>query len=437
MKKHIAVVGAGYAGLTAAYHLSNFGYQVTVYESARILGGRARRAVINQQVLDNGQHILSGAYHSLLKLYDAVDSNPPHLHKLTLDWWMWNRFRLTIKPNFGPLSPLVGICRAKGITFPEKLKFLSFLMGLQFGKKPKSGLTVAAWVSTQPAKIIRYFWEPLCVAALNTPIFKADAQVFYHVLRDGLIKAPLKEALILPSVDLTALLPDRMANTIAEQNGRILTSRRVKAIYESAKKFVVDDAQGRSEFDGIVLAIAPYQMKYIDIQLENNQSLDEYRSYLNQLTYESITTVYLQYPSDCRLPIAMVGIHGCTENALGQWAFDRGQITNQAGLIAVVVSTGDTVDQLPDEVLQAKVQSEITQYFFPKQHPLWIKTVREKRATISCDVHKVQSTSNVVSLTNSFYVAGDYLHPLYPATLESACQSGEQAAQLMHKYLLT
>ena len=62
MDKRIAVVGAGYAGMAAAVILAGKGARVVVFESAPVPGGRARRVTAQGRELDNGQHILIGAY---------------------------------------------------------------------------------------------------------------------------------------------------------------------------------------------------------------------------------------------------------------------------------------------------------------------------------------------------------------------------------------
>ena len=72
----VAIIGAGWAGCAAGVELSRLGAKVTVYEAARVPGGRARRVEHQAQLLDNGQHILLGAYRDTLKLMQAVGLHP-------------------------------------------------------------------------------------------------------------------------------------------------------------------------------------------------------------------------------------------------------------------------------------------------------------------------------------------------------------------------
>jgi predicted NAD/FAD-binding protein len=70
--ERIAVIGGGYAGFAAAVTLANAGRAVTVFEAAQTLGGRARRIEAYEVVVDNGEHMLLGAYAELLALLRIV-----------------------------------------------------------------------------------------------------------------------------------------------------------------------------------------------------------------------------------------------------------------------------------------------------------------------------------------------------------------------------
>ena len=59
----LAVVGGGWAGLAAAVRATQAGHAVTLFEMAGATGrARARVWTIDGLALDNGQHILIGAY---------------------------------------------------------------------------------------------------------------------------------------------------------------------------------------------------------------------------------------------------------------------------------------------------------------------------------------------------------------------------------------
>ena len=70
--KSVAVIGGGWAGCAAAVALARAGVRVTLYEAAAVLGGRARRVERAGLPLDNGQHLLLGAYAATLDLLHVV-----------------------------------------------------------------------------------------------------------------------------------------------------------------------------------------------------------------------------------------------------------------------------------------------------------------------------------------------------------------------------
>jgi len=73
-----AVVGGGWAGCAAAVKLAQAGHSVTLFESSKTLGGRARGVSLDGKMLDNGQHILLGAYRDSLALMRTVGIDVDH-----------------------------------------------------------------------------------------------------------------------------------------------------------------------------------------------------------------------------------------------------------------------------------------------------------------------------------------------------------------------
>lgn len=72
-----AIVGGGWAGIAASVALADAGHDITVFEMAPQLGGRARSVASEPPYpYDNGQHILIGAYRDSLALMRRLGIDP-------------------------------------------------------------------------------------------------------------------------------------------------------------------------------------------------------------------------------------------------------------------------------------------------------------------------------------------------------------------------
>src|SRR5688572_26231473 len=124
----VAVIGGGYAGMAAAVTLAQAGIRVTVYEAGPQLGGRARRVTVNGVALDNGCHILLGAYAETLRLIRLVHPSPDEaLTRLPLDWNIHNRFRLKAARLPSPLHLAWGLLTARGAAWGERRAAARFM----------------------------------------------------------------------------------------------------------------------------------------------------------------------------------------------------------------------------------------------------------------------------------------------------------------------
>jgi len=86
--KQLIIVGAGWAGLAAAVTATQAGWHVKLFEAANTAGGRARslQQSFAGKPLDNGQHVLIGAYRDTLALMRTVGLNVDELlQRIPLD----------------------------------------------------------------------------------------------------------------------------------------------------------------------------------------------------------------------------------------------------------------------------------------------------------------------------------------------------------------
>jgi len=127
----VAVVGAGYAGMAAAVTLAERGIPVTVFEAGPVLGGRARRVISQGHELDNGQHILVGAYSELWRILRTVGVPQDALLRLPLEIRYAKDFSFRALRFPAPFDLLGGLLAAKGVSLGERLGAVRFLTALK------------------------------------------------------------------------------------------------------------------------------------------------------------------------------------------------------------------------------------------------------------------------------------------------------------------
>ena len=415
--KRVAVIGGGWAGMAAAVALAEKGLPVTVFEAARQLGGRARRAAIHGLPLDNGPHLLLGAYRESLRLMARVHPGPLPLKRIPLRLDVPGHFRLSLPRLPAPLHLAWGLLAAQGLTWQERLaaaRFVRWLKRRQFCLGQDASVESLLRGHGQDGGLRRHLWEPLCLAALNTPIALASAQVFLHVLRDSLAAERAASDMLLPLADFSALFPEPAAAYVRRQGGEVRLSCPVRHIRRQNSGLTLATDGGEESFGQVICAVPPQRLPSLTAELPE---LAETRKMVAGFHYQPIYSLYLQYPEDHRLPAPLLGLDG----GLGQWVFDRGQTHGQKGLMAVVISGPGRHETLDHEALLDAVAWELAP-LLGQPHPLWGKVVAERRATFSCEAG-LRRPSIATPLAN-FHLAGDYTEGDYPATLEGAVRSG-------------
>lgn len=402
--------------MATAFTLAKHGFTTTVFEASKTLGGRARRITLphSTQTVDNGEHLLLGAYHTTLELINAVHRTPPYL-RLPLQLHSEHGLQLQAPNLPAPWHSLIALCTARGLSLTQRLQSITWMAQQQWqGFRLPNDLPVAELLRTQSPLTIQRLWEPLCLAALNTPIHQASGQIFLRVLRDSLLGDSHNSDLILPTTDLSALFPEAAAQFIQAHGGEILTEHRVQHLQPEASGYRIADRW----FRAVVCAVAPQHLSKLT---GAHPALAMLTQKATQLHYQAIITVYVQYAPSIRLPRPMTGL----QHTLSQWVFDRGHTHQQHGLFAVIISAPQNL--MSD--LTTHVITELHEHLSLPPSAIWSHVINEKRATFSCDA-QLQRPDQQTPWAN-FYLAGDYTASPYPATLEAATQSGVQCAHLL------
>ncbi len=420
----LAIVGAGYAGLAAAVELAQSGIPVDVFEAAPGLGGRARAVALSEAQVDNGQHILLGAYHQTLRLLRLLGAEQDLL-RLPLTLVFPGQVSIRAWPLPAPLHLAAALITARGLSWPEKwaaLTFMRQLAGCAYQLAADCSVAELLEARRQPPRLQRYLWQPLCLAALNTPPETASAQVFVNVLRDTLAGGRAASQMLLPRVDLSALLPDRAEAYLLARGSRVLLRARVRSISGHEQGFQLSLADGSCAiYRQVIVAVAPWHAPAL---LENFAALAPLRQQISAMAWEPIVTCYLAYGPGLRLTTPMLGQVG----GHLQWLFDRGQLGGPEGLLAAVISAGGAHQGLSNAELARAVHGEIATMVPQLPAPLWAKLIREQRASFACTPGLKRPVS--ATAVPGLLLAGDYVASDYPATLEAAVASGVAAARL-------
>ncbi|WP_374361517.1 hydroxysqualene dehydroxylase HpnE [Pseudoduganella danionis] len=440
----MAVIGGGWAGCAAAVELASAGYKVTLLEAARTLGGRARRIETDRRQLDNGQHILLGAYGATLSLLRrlGVDARQALLSlPLQMRYPPASGGMDFIAPRLpAPLHLAVALLRAQGLSRADKMSLARFSStarwaGWQLDQDCSVSELLQRWDQTE--QLTRLMWRPLCLAALNTPPQRASAQIFLNVLRDSLGAGRSASDMLLPRYDLSRLLPEAAASYIGERGGSVRTGASVKAIRNIEGRLWQLDISGAAVggnwstyFSHVVLATGASQAAGL-LHAIPDCDTSAICQQLTALEPEAITTCYLQYDADVRLQQPFYALlDDASQQHWGQFVFDRGQLdAEQQGLLAVVISAAADAAALPQETLARAIAAQLASSLqMPQlQQPGWFKVITEKRATYASSPG-LQRPPNASGLPG-LLLAGDYTAGPYPATLEGAVRSGLAAAR--------
>ena len=439
---HVAVVGGGWSGCAAAVTLARAGITVTVLEQARVLGGRARRVVQDGAVLDNGQHLLVGANRQTLDLVAEV-------HGRRNAAALFSRIPLTLRP-FGtaparavalsawplpaPLHLAGAMLAARGLTWRERVALLTGFRDLErAGFRVPKGMTVSQCFAGTPLHAMEAIWEPLCIAALNTPPEVASARHFLNVLRETFGGDARASDMLVPGADLSALFPEAAARFVGARGGSVRTGTTVRGIARTGERIEVTTGAGTESFDAVVVAVGPHQLATMLGPSSEDPAWRAPLAAVAAFSYESITTIYLGHAEPLRLPFPVMRL----DDAPGQWIFDRNSAARGAlpgdarSLVAVVISTSGPHDALDQATLVSEIDAQLQRRHRTLAPLAWSRVIAERRATYACTPELARPTAGRID--HGTFLAGDYTDPDFPATLEAATRSGVHAASaLLH-----
>jgi squalene-associated FAD-dependent desaturase len=432
--RRVAVIGGGWSGLAAALDLADEGCAVTLLEAAPQLGGRARRVELalgdRSFPLDNGQHLLIGAYRETLALMQRVGIDPQSAFlRLPFTLRYPDGFALQAARLPAPLHLAGALLFARGLGWTERLA-----MARAVDRWRRAGWAVARdhaaidLMHRLPGVVVTRIWQPLCVAALNVRLEQASAAVFLAVLRDSLGADRAASDLLLPRADLSGLLPDAAQRVLLARGVDLRLRSAVEQLTRAPQGWTVRSREQAFEVDAVVLALPPWRAVAL-LESAGETALAPAIDTLRQITTAPIATVYLRYRSAVRLPLPALALReDPASSRFGQWVFDRGALDARcAGVLSVVVSAPGPHEALDHAALASAVAAQLS-CALSLPAPDAMRVIEEKRATIAPRPGLQRPPS---ALAEGMFLAADAAASPYPSTIEGSVRSGHAAARAL------
>ena len=406
------ILGAGLAGLATAVSLARAGCSVVVHEASSQAGGRCRSYTDTRLdcTIDNGNHLLLSGNQAAMRYLDDIGASGeltgpatasfPFLDIPTGERWC-------LRPNSGrlPWWLLNARRRVPGTTVWD------YLSALQFAAAgPRRTVTDCVGDSSL---LFKRFWEPLAVAALNTPANAGAACLLWPVFRETFAKG---EAACRPRVAKTGLSNAFVApalQLLRQLGTGIHFGHRLSGIdYVGSRAHRLDfgtETVALRDDENVVLALPPSAAESLVPELTVPQ------------TSQVIVNAHfrLSEPAELASRSPFLGLIGGT----AQWLFVRGQVAS------ITISAAGSVADAPADEIARRTWNDVAVALDRSEDALPpYRVIKERRATFAQTPEEVQRRPKTRSAFHNLFLAGDWTDTGLPATIEGAIHSGYEAA---------
>ena len=429
--KQIAVVGAGIAGLGAAWRLAQRGFQVSLYEREQRPGGRARPAVREDFTIERSGAMVSAADRALLGWIGELDL-PELLPPRPVVRALVHRDQVRVIDT----RSLLGIARIPGIRMHQVLRLLRLpRLVARYGNRidPDRPERAASLDDRSlddfgrlyfGARVTEHWMSPLVAHTALADAREASRVLFLHQFRDG---AGERLGLLRSS---SQELMDRAAASVPAALGVRVT--RVESRSGGGVRFDFREPQRErfAEVDAIVLAVpAPeaVELAGAEFSFTERDALEKVR-YTPELSLAvALRRPFHSHPQQIQFPHRE---NWPLESVRLEPGLEGGRVPKARGL-AFLRATGDwsaAYFDAPDETVSKELIDALGEVF-PRIHGagIFAEVLREKRAIPRFDVGRYRAIADFTRIQldcrrrgRRIYFAGDYLMgPGWNAALRS------------------
>jgi squalene-associated FAD-dependent desaturase len=440
----VAIVGGGLAGLAVAVALAERGFEITLFEARRQLGGRAGSfwdAEADAWV-DHCQHVSLGCCTNLADFCTRTGLAELLRHDRTLHFFGPDGRRCEVSASGwlpAPLHLLPALWRLKYLSARERLRIMFALRSLARtpAEDDASGQTIGLWLREhgQSERAIELFWTPVIVSALSETIERTAVPAVRKVFVDAFLGDRRGFEMQVPSVPLGEFYGERLERWLREHGVAVRLECAVKRIVGSAAGVKeIELANGeRVVVDAVILAVPWRRMNELPCEALRD-ALPELKN-VEQFESAPISAVHLWFDGAItELP------HAVLPGRLSQWVFnhgvqdlagDTGETVVRGHYYQVVISASRELDGQSREETIGKVREELAAVWPAANQTKLIKArlITQQHAVFSPLAGSERLRPKQKTSVPNLFLAGDWTATGWPATMEGAVRSGYLAAE--------
>ncbi len=432
----VVVVGAGFAGLSAAVRLAAAGRRVVLVEATARGGGRSRsfHHPATGLELDNGQHLMMGCYRETRAFLRAIGKHSAIEFQRNLEMDMvrpgGGRVRLRCPALPAPFHLATGLLTMRGLGMLHKASALRAGLVLRGeAERPDDNETCDDWLRRlgQTQGVRSAFWDPLIWAVLNDDPLVASAAMLVAVIDRAFLGTRDASCLGVPRLPLSQLYVDDALEYLRQHGATLHMGQPMRTIEtdEQGVAAVILRSGTRIETRTVVSTVPPAPL--LRALPEAARSHPVFQD-VAKLSTSPIINLWLLLDRAPFVDAPYVGLIGSPLH----WLFNRSRIEGHADgrvlLNCTISGARGLVDDMPATLLEM-ARTELARYF--PDRPVQVlehKIIKERTATISHAAGTYQWRPATRSPVPGLMLGGDWVRTGLPATIESACQSGHDAA---------
>lgn len=429
MKKKIIVIGGGISGISAALSAIDSGFDVSIIESSNTFGGRMNSYYDNEtkDSLDNGQHIMVGAYSVFLDIVKLLGNYNNLYVQEKFEVCYRDKDKITpLKSKLfnNQIGFLLGLLSFPKFNSSEKLNIIKFVLLIKSNKFINNNDPFLSVLKKykQSENTIRILWEPLCLATLNTPINFASTLVVTNVLKQSFFAGGLNSKIIIPKVGLSDLIQN-FEKYFTSKGGEVLKNHSLKEVVIIDNKIVEIKLTKEKTLkaDYFISALSLNKFNHFfpnNIMLSNSPIISAYLWYDTDFIKEKFIAVL-----DKKI----------------QWIFNKRKLgfvegaKEFAGYYSIIISDASELILKSNQEIAEIISSEINELFPQKKSLLKYKIIKEKNATILADTNSIEVKREYKNNIKNLIIAGDWNDLELPSTIETAARSGIKAVKQILK----